>query len=318
MITSDFLMNGIIVIDKPSGMTSHDVVALTRRIISTRRVGHTGTLDPFATGILLITVGKGTRLTQFLTDLDKEYLAAVRLGFSTDTQDLTGRQITPLNPVKHITVDHIRDVIGKFMGPQLQLPPMFSAKKVNGERLHKAARAGREVERQPVPIIIKIIEMVQGVDGSILSDRSDTMDFNLRVCCSSGTYIRTLANDIGTALGTGAHLAALRRTAVGRFQIIQAISLEELENRAASGNIRSILIRPADAISHLPFIVLEEPDVRRVAMGREVDVSSLHTNRAVANRVLAMLDQRGELVGIGILDKERAIVKPKIVIHADD
>src|SRR5689334_17551458 len=215
-------MIGALIIDKPAGLTSHDVVARVRRAARTRRVGHAGTLDPFATGVLVVCIERATRLLQYVVGLDKEYLATVRTGFATTTQDLTGEQITPLASSDLLSVEQVTAVLKEFIGEQWQTPPMFSAKKVAGERLYVAAREGREVERQPVAITVSEMEMIEmhqpNADG--------TRDFVMRVSCSSGTYVRTLANDIGARLGTGAHLSALRRTAVGRFRIEEALSLD--------------------------------------------------------------------------------------------
>ena len=170
-----------------------------RRILGTRRVGHIGTLDPFATGVLVLCIERATRLVQFLVHLDKEYEATVRLGFATDTQDRTGKQITPLMASNAVSIDDVVRVLNEFRGPQLQTPPMFSAKKVAGERLYQAARAGREVERKAVPVIVRSIELM----GPVRDEPDGTRDFNVLVKCSSGTYVRTLAHDIGHVLEWG-------------------------------------------------------------------------------------------------------------------
>src|SRR5262249_33331932 len=179
-------MNGTLIINKPEGWTSHDVVAKLRRILGTRRIGHTGTLDPFATGVLVVCIGVATRLVQFLVGLDKEYVATVRLGFATDTQGLTGRLVTELQSPREGSIAEVKRVLNQFVGEQLQLPPMFSAKKIDGERLYEAARQGREIERQAVPITIYEIELLQ---EDLLKENADgTRDFKIRVRCSSGTY----------------------------------------------------------------------------------------------------------------------------------
>src|SRR5262249_15228977 len=151
-------VTGALIIDKPEGLTSHDVVARIRRITGERRVGHAGTLDPFATGVLVVCLGQATRLIQFLVGLDKEYIATVRLGYATDTQDRTGKQITPLHSSNDVSLEVLRRTLDDFTGPQLQTPPMFSAKKVGGEKLYRAARAGREIEREPASITVYSIE----------------------------------------------------------------------------------------------------------------------------------------------------------------
>src|ERR1044071_2256686 len=200
-------MTGALIIDKPEGLTSHDVVARVRRLVGTRRVGHAGTLDPFATGVLVVCVGRATRLVQYLVGLDKEYVATVRLGEAADTQGLSGRQSTPLRTSKETSPESIRAVLAQFTGEQMQTPPMFSAKKVGGEKLYRAARAGREVVRAPVSITVHSIELIENDEVRFNAD--GTRDFRMRVRCSSGTYVRTLAHDIGDRLGTGAHLVGL-------------------------------------------------------------------------------------------------------------
>src|SRR5215213_8482364 len=184
-------MDGAFIIDKPAGITSHDVVYKVRRAARMRRVGHSGTLDPFATGVLLVCVGRATRLSKFLVGLDKTYEAIVRLGYATNTQDLTGERITPLATSNELGAEEVRRVLAEFSGPQMQTPPMFSAKKVAGERLYKAAREGREIEREPVAITVYSIEALEPEELLSEPDEDGTRDFKIRVRCSSGTYIRT-------------------------------------------------------------------------------------------------------------------------------
>src|SRR5882762_13886 len=204
-------MLGALIIDKPEGITSHDVVARIRRATGTRRVGHAGTLDPFATGVLVCCIGRATRLVQFLVGLDKEYYATVRLGYATDTQDGTGKQITPLRSSTALGLEHVGRILSEFNGQQLQIPPMFSAKKVGGERLYRAARDGREVERDPVSIVVHSIALIEEGVPTLTTNEDGTAEFNMQVRCSSGTYVRTLAHDLGERLGVGAHLVGLRR-----------------------------------------------------------------------------------------------------------
>src|SRR5215471_4303126 len=160
-------LRGALIIDKPSGMTSHDVVARVRRVFKTRRVGHAGTLDPFATGVLVVCIGNATRLTQFLVGLDKRYTATIRFGYATDSHDLTGKPVTATESSNRLKVEDIATVLQEFVGPQLQLPPMFSAKKVAGERLYRAARQGREVERPACPITIHSLSLFDGTGGIV-------------------------------------------------------------------------------------------------------------------------------------------------------
>jgi tRNA pseudouridine55 synthase len=306
---------GSLVIDKPEGMTSHDVVARVRRAAATRRVGHAGTLDPFATGVLVACIGPATRLVQFLVGHDKEYIATVRLGYATDTQDLTGKPIAPLQSSDEVSLDDVVSVLADFTGAQLQTPPMFSAKKIAGERLHRAAREGREVERKALPVTVHSIELLSGLDA-----REDgTRDFVIRVRCSSGTYVRTLAHDMGTKLGVGAHLAALRRTAVGHFKLESASTLDEVERMGRGGGIEGLLTSPADTIAHLPLVRLDEDAVRRVLNGREVQPPGEVVDLSRGNQsVVRLCDEAGALIAVGDYDSRRQIIRPRVVLAATD
>lgn len=311
-------MNGALIIDKSEDWTSHDVVAKLRGILKTRRIGHAGTLDPFATGVLVVAVGIATRLMQFLVGLDKEYIATVRLGFATDTQDLTGKPISSLVSSNGLTAEDVERVLVEFRGGQKQLPPMFSAKKVGGERLHKAARAGREVERQASDIHIHSLAIMNG--GEFTENSDGTRDLVIQVNCSSGTYIRTLAHDIGARLGVGAHLSALRRTAVGHFRIEEASSLSEVEKMSAEGTIETCVIGPSAMLAHLPNLVLDMEMLKMLSHGRELPLTSeaLHSIGNDLERMkqefVRLSNEQGELVGLGELLKEKSVVKPKIVL----
>jgi tRNA pseudouridine55 synthase len=301
-------MTGALIIDKPEGMTSHDVVDRVRRILGTRRVGHIGTLDPFATGVLVVCFERATRLAQFLVGLDKEYEATVRLGLATDTQDRTGKQITPLAASNAVSIDDVSRVLIEFMGPQLQTPPMYSAKKVAGERLYQAARAGREIERKAVPVIVHEIELI-----GALSDQPDgTRDFKIRVKCSSGTYVRTLAHDLGNRLGVGAHLAGLRRSAVGHFNIEKALTLEALETKRERLELADVIVAPVDMLAYLPAVTLPPKDVERIGHGRPVEVTMNHVGSLVR-----ICDQEGRLIAVGSYESG-GLLRPRIVLAEGD
>ena len=229
-------MDGVLVIDKPSGMTSHDVVARTRHILHERRVGHTGTLDPFATGVLVILLGKATRLAQFLSGVVKEYDAIIRLGYATDTGDRTGTPVSgPPEKRDNFTEEEVQAALQSLRGDIDQVPPMYSAKKVEGRKLYELARRGESVERKPVRVCIYDFAAIRP-EGQLIKDNLDgTFDFRARVSCSSGTYVRTLAEDFGKRLYVGAHLAELRRTRVGDLEITQAITLDELNLHFVEG-----------------------------------------------------------------------------------
>ncbi|MFP5263338.1 MAG: tRNA pseudouridine(55) synthase TruB [Blastocatellia bacterium] len=309
-------MIGALVIDKPEGLTSHDVVSRVRRAAATRRVGHAGTLDPFATGVLVVCIGQATRLVQFLVGLDKEYTATVRLGFATDTQDLTGKQIGPLRPPRGLSAADLRRTLHEFTGPMLQLPPMYSAKKVGGERLYRAAREGREVERAPVPVTIHSIELIGGEEARPAENEDGTRDFMMRVRCSSGTYIRTLAHDMGDKLGVGAHLAALRRLAVGRFRIEGSLTLDEVEAMGRGAALGPRAVTPSDMLAHLSLLTLDQERARRVLNGREFGVSAEEAEavRGGAGAV-RLCGEAGQLMGVGEYDPARQIVRPRVVLH---
>jgi len=227
---------GVLLVDKPQGMTSHDIVARMRRVFRIKKIGHAGTLDPMATGLLLILVGKATKVSQFLMSMDKEYTGTVKLGEATDSQDADG-EIVETKPVPELTQADVEKEMATFMGDQYQTPPMFSAKKVNGQKLYKLARQGKAIEREARVIHVS---------------RYDILDFNLPevsiiVGSSKGTYIRTLAHDLGERLGCGGHLSVLRRTQVGKFRIEDANTLEEIENMAPS-ELRTKLIPVNQAV----------------------------------------------------------------------
>lgn len=210
-------MENILIIDKPSGMTSHDVVDAVRKRFSIKKVGHCGTLDPMATGVLVILKNEATKLSSKLSCDDKEYMCRLTLGVSTDSHDSTGKQMAS-KEVEGITDKSIKDAVLSFMGKQKQMPPMVSAKYHNGQRLHRLARKGIVVDRDPVDIEIKDI-VVLSINGR---------DIELKIHCSKGTYIRTLCHDIGQRLGCGAHMSSLRRIRSGKFCIKDAIALEDI------------------------------------------------------------------------------------------
>lgn len=308
-------MLGALIIDKPEGITSHDVVARVRRATRIRRVGHAGTLDPFATGVLVCCIGPATRLVQFLVGLDKEYEATVRLGYPTDSQDRTGTQITPLRSSGDLSIDDLRRVLTEFTGEQLQTPPMFSAKKVDGERLYRAAREGRHVEREAVNINVYSIDMLEDEAPSLTDNEDGTRDFRMRLRCSSGTYVRTIAHDIGEKLGVGAHLATLRRTEVGHFTLASALTLDEAEGMGID-ELNNALISPSQMLSHLPVLVLNEENVKRVINGRALALSEPHsTDGERIGQSIRLCDSKGVLVAVGYSDPVKGLINPSVVLN---
>jgi tRNA pseudouridine55 synthase len=228
--------DGLVIIDKPAGVTSHDVVARLRRVCGTRAVGHAGTLDPMATGVLVIGIERATKLLGHLTSSTKCYDATIRLGVATNTEDAEG-EITAITPAGHITDDAIRAAMAGFRGDIMQVPSSVSAIKVNGVRSYKRARAGETFELPARPVTISSLEV------SAIRHVDDMVDVDVSVACSAGTYIRALARDLGAALGVGAHLTSLRRTAAGHFTLADAIPLPGIDERIAMLPLRDVLAR---------------------------------------------------------------------------
>jgi len=253
-------VDGVLVCDKPAGMTSHDVVARVRRLAGQRRVGHGGTLDPPATGVLVLALGRATRLLSFLPTEPKRYLATVAFGAETDTLDAAGA-VTATADASGVDEAGLRAALAGFLGPQLQVPPMVSAIKVGGERLYAKARRGEQVERAPRPIVIHEL----GLLGFTPGERPAA---TIEVACSGGTYVRSLAADLGRALGTLAHLASLRRTAVGRFTERDARTLDDL---AGPGELVSAVLDPAAAMDPAAVRALTPDEAAALATGRTLD-----------------------------------------------
>ena len=249
-------MNGIIIIDKPQEWTSNDVVSRLRRVFNTRRIGHGGTLDPMATGVLPVFVGRATRGVEFFEHAEKVYETTIRFGLTTDTEDITGKTLTETEV--SLTREALEAVLPRFRGDILQVPPMYSAIKVNGQKLYDLARKGREVERQPRPITIHELQLLE-FSGN---------EARLRVRCSKGTYIRTLCKDIGEALGCGGCMAALRRVQAGEYTLEGAIPLRELLDISERGEDVEHLLRPVDTMfaSH-EKLSLNEKQARLVKNG---------------------------------------------------
>ena len=250
------LINGIIIVNKEQDFTSHDVVAVMRKILGTKKVGHTGTLDPQATGVLPICVGKGTKVSDMLMCSDKEYIARVRLGITTDTQDIWGEVLTE-SDCSHITEDMVIDAAKKFVGEISQTPPMYSAVKIGGKKLYEYARSGIEVERKSRTVTIHSIGISDFENG----------EFSMRVSCSKGTYIRTLCADIGESLGVGATMTALVRTKSAMFDLSNAKTLDEIRAIAEGGDIKNLII-PTDAVfANLPEIHLDQKRTAQILNG---------------------------------------------------
>lgn len=282
--------------DKPVGPTSHDVVAVARRALGVRRIGHTGTLDPFASGLLLLCVGGATRLAQFLTGMDKTYEATALLGVTTDSEDRDGEVITRSDAWRQVTETALKAALGDLTGEILQVPPRFSAKKIGGVAAHRLARQGAEVELPPNRVTVHNLALVA----------FEAPEVRLLVRCSSGTYVRSLARDLGEALGVGAHLTALRRTAVGRFTVDGALDLDDL---ADPERVVRASLSPAAALADLPRVQLDDAGAREVGHGRAVS-----TSLSDGSPVTACLGE--ELVAIGEVRDGRFRPRKVLTAHA--
>jgi tRNA pseudouridine55 synthase len=297
-------VDGVLVVDKPSGPTSHDIVDRARRALATRRVGHTGTLDPFATGVLVLCVGQATRLARFLSAGDKAYRASVRLGFATTTDDLTGEPLSAPRPVEvgeHALREALRSLVGSFD----QVPPAFSARQVGGRRLYELARRGEAVARAATPVTVYAL--------GLLARGGDMLELEVR--CSGGTYVRALARDLGERLGTGAHLTALRRTRSGAFDLGQAVNGETLE-RAAERLIPLSVLLP-----ELPAVTLGVEGRRRVAHGRELGPEHVLAGfPGPGVERVRLVDEAGALIALAVphgLDVSVSALPRHPTLHAD-
>ena len=281
---------GLAVVDKPSGWTSHDVVAKLRGVLGTRKVGHAGTLDPSATGVLLVGVGRVTRLLRFLTALPKTYVGEIVLGVETNTLDADG-EVTATHDMAGVTLDAARAAAVTLTGDIMQVPPMVSALKVGGKRLHELARQGVEVEREARPVTVYRFELdeVPGEPGVLRAE----------VQCSSGTYVRTLAADLGAALGGGAHLRNLRRTAIGSFTVEHAGTVED-----------PVLLTPAEALRDYDPVTVADELARLVGHGRVLERDQLG---ATGDGPWPVLDTEGRLLAVYEPAKGSA-VKPAVVL----
>jgi tRNA pseudouridine55 synthase len=279
-------MDGVIVVDKPEGWTSHDAVNKVRRIAGTRRVGHLGTLDPMATGVLPLIIGRATRLSQFLMKGDKVYDAVVRFGYATDTYDRDGEPTTPIT-TPQIDPARLEEALGGMLGTIEQLPPPISAKKVAGTPAYKLARKNQPVELKPVQVTIYSIELVsvQGTDAHIV------------VRCSAGTYMRSIAHDLGRVLGCGAFLYRLRRTASGDFTLSQAHTLEELERLQLEGRLQEALVPAAELLPTIPSERVDALTASQIRQGRDFRVSPFRVKPGA--RYVKAISQQGELIAIG-------------------
>jgi len=255
-------MHGILIINKPPGMTSFGVIRKLRGILKIRKIGHAGTLDPDATGVLPVCVGRATKITEFLMEKDKSYHVVMKLGIETDTQDASGRILASREVVS--SDEEIAEAIRSFVGDIMQVPPMYSAVHVDGKRLYELARKGVEIERKPRPASIRSIENMKIIRSA------GEVRVSFDVTCSRGTYVRTLCAYIGSRLGCGGHMESLVRTRSGPFRLEDALTLEEVQERAADGTIRDVMIRMDAALAEFPALTLTAAQAARLGNGMAV------------------------------------------------
>lgn len=283
------MKDGILNIDKPAGWTSHDVVAKIRGLLRVKKVGHAGTLDPEATGVLPICFGKGTKVVPFLMDAEKEYEAVLRLGEETDTQDATGQVLRTVAVPSGIE-GPVREAIGSFVGTYEQMPPMYSAVKVKGVPLYRSARAGKVVARPARTVSIREIRF-KGIEGR---------DAAFSVVCSKGTYIRALCADIGAKLGVGGHLLRLRRTRAGQFQISDSVELNQFCELYAEGNGKKEVYSLNEVLKHLPAVWVKEPYREKILHGAPVGPDGvLNRSSFKKGEPIRILGPEGDLLAIG-------------------
>ena len=292
-------MNGVLIIDKPAGMTSHDVVQRVRRLLGERSVGHLGTLDPMATGVLPLVLGKFTRLAQFYLASEKVYEGAIRFGFATDTYDADGEPVGDAQPVQ-LALEQVREAAAQFQGVIEQVPPPFSAKKLQGVPAYKLARAKREVSLEPVQVEIKELE-IEGLAG-------DTASFRARV--ASGTYMRSVAHDLGRALGCGAHLSRLCRTQVQEFSLDDAHTLDAVAAAAASGAAGELFVHLRRILPAMPSVTAPDEAETRIRTGQAVNLPEM--SRA---RLVKVFAGQNELIAIASR-VAGTLFQPKVVFAA--
>lgn len=298
---------GVLVIDKPSGPTSHDMVSLARRVLGERRIGHCGTLDPMATGVLVLAVGSATRLARYLTSDEKQYDAVVRFGIETDTYDMTGevRRESDARPTR----EAVDEALSRFRGIIQQTPPPFSAKKVDGQRAYALARRQAVVDLAPVAVDVRALTLT-ALDGATA---------HLTMTVSAGFYVRSLVHDLGTVLGMGAALEGLRRTASGDFTLARAVSSEELATRGRESIVARMV--PIDALlPDRPSVHLSEAEVTSVRHGRDVKAHGVDSSRGAAaeeaeQNLVRLLGPDGGLVALGVPGKEAGFLHPSVVLR---
>lgn len=307
-------MDGVLNIRKPGGPTSHDIVSEVRRIFGQKRVGHAGTLDPMATGVLIVCLGKATRIVEYLMGQLKEYRARMTLGVTTDTQDSTGAVTSERDP-SFVTREMLEQAAARFVGEIVQVPPMVSALKHQGKPLYKLAREGKTIDRAPRRVTIHTIDVLDFSKLSALGSQP-LPSADLLVRCSSGTYIRTLCADIGEALGCGAHMSALERTRVGRFTVEESVTLDDLREAQSSRRLEESLLSIDEALTDMPSAEIQASDTARLLNGNTVAAQVAVTEGSTVR----ILTRDGALLAIGsvLYLNGELMVKPGKVLASPD
>jgi tRNA pseudouridine55 synthase len=306
-------MDGVLVIDKPEGPTSHDVVAVARRALGEKRIGHTGTLDPLATGVLPLVLGRATRLVRFLTASDKEYEATVLFGVTTDTLDVTGEETG--RPGGSPSRDALLDALRSFEGEQMQVPPAYSAKKVGGRRAYEFARRDEPVELAPVPVSVSGLQLLDAGNSRC----------RISLTCSAGFYVRALVRDLGERVGTGACLEALRRTRSGEFAIDEAIPLAALDRGTGTdegredapggpADLETLLIPMKKLLRRFPAVTVTAEGLTRVSHGQHVRPADVTGALPTSTEWIRLLDPDGALVGLGTAERVSGFLHPEVVL----
>ena len=290
------VVSGVLVVDKPIGMTSHDVVQVIRKGTGIRRAGHTGTLDPRASGVLVVLIGPAVRLSEYVSASDKRYQATIKMGSSTDTYDVEGK-ITNETSIEDLDEENFNEIIQHFVGEIEQTPPPYSAVKVKGRKAYEMARKGEEVELEPRTINVYSLDVLEWEPPEAVID----------VYCSSGTYVRSLANDLGEELGTGAHLIGLRRTKSGQFTLRDAVPLRRLKEAFDAGNWYEFLIPAAEALSDWPIVELDADQVELVRHGHRIPAEEKF------NSLVRGISEQGDLVALLEIDEEKMEWQPRKV-----
>ncbi len=304
-------MDGVLNLNKPKGCTSHDVVFKVRKITGEKKIGHTGTLDPDAAGVLVLCVGKATRIIEYLSDQPKSYTAVIKFGIETDTEDASGK-VVKKSDCTCLSKEQVESAVSLFVGKIMQIPPMVSALHHQGKRLYELAREGIVVERQPREVTIHSLKLIDFAPGANASA-------SIEVCCSKGTYIRTLCADIGKSLGCGAHMQQLTRTSAGEFDISNAITIDDISTFMAKNCIDDLLIPMNEALHFMPEIVLDDINAIKISNGVKLNINNvaeLENQSHNMNIPLRICNNDKSIVAIGrftLGDDGRTILKPEKV-----